>query len=97
MKIKLKAFESKLKGVKAAITVELDGLLWINGILIREGNNGNFVTFPSYKSGDEWRSYIMAKKEFSKAILENYQIGKTVEVGFSEPVMKQEEEEEFPF
>ena len=80
MELKIKAFESKLKGVKAAVTVGIDGIIWINGVLIRQGNNGDFVCYPSYKSGDEYKSYIMAKKEFSNAILNNYEIGKTVDV-----------------
>lgn len=102
MKLTIKAFQSKLKGVKAAVTVGIDGLVWINGILVREGNNGEFLAYPSYKSGDDWKSYIMAKREFSEAILEKYEIGKTATVNFGERTapaeqQKEENEEEFPF
>lgn len=106
MKLTIKAFSSKLNGVKAAVTVGIDGFVWINGILVRQGNNGEFLAYPSYKSNEEWKSYIMAKREFSEAILKNYEIGKTTSVilgaATTAPTPEQHHEEEgkdeeFPF
>lgn len=104
MQLIIKAFKSNLKGVKASVTVGIDNLVWINGINIREGNNGEWVSYPSYKSGDEYKDYIMAKKKFTEAILENYKIGETIEVfigkTFTDVKCKDEKEEdsdEFPF
>lgn len=100
MKITIKSFKSKLQGVKASLSVGIEGLVWINGISIREGKNGDFVSYPSYKQGEEYKSYIMAKKEFTQAILNNYEIDKTVSCNVhlkSEDDLKDEAEEEFPF
>lgn len=103
MKLVIKAFKSNLKGIKASITVGIDNLVWINGVNIREGKNGDWVSYPSYKSGDEYKDYIMAKKKISETILENYEIGETVEVelGVKKKVQEEPEEDEdsdeFPF
>lgn len=100
MRITIKAFESKLDGVEASLTVGIEGIVYINNILVRESKKGKFLAYPSYKSGEEWKSHIMAKKEFSQAILNNYEIGKAVscEVELrTEDDFKDEVEEEFPF
>lgn len=96
MQITIKAFESKLQGIKASLSVGIEGLVWINNIQVREGKNGEFLSYPSYKSGEEWKSHIMAKKEFTQAILSNYEIDKTVSCNVNLKA-EDESEEEFPF
>lgn len=104
MEITIKSFKSNLQGVKASLSIGIDGIIWITGVNVREGKNGDFLAYPSYKSGEEWKSYIMAKKEFTQAILDNYKIGETVEVFIGKTFTdvrckdeKEEDSEEFPF
>lgn len=107
MQITIKAFKSNLQGVLASLTIGIDGVFWINGVAVREGKNGQFLAYPSYKSGDEWKSYIMAKKEFTEAILNNYNIKQEVKFTLGEVTHgnsyntktedNTEDPEEFPF
>ena len=100
MQITINAFKSNLQGVKASLSIGIEGFVWINNVQVREGKNGEFLAYPSYKSGEEWKSHIMAKKEFTQAILSNYEIGNTVSCKVelrTEDDLKDEAEEEFPF
>lgn len=107
MQITIKAFKSNLQGVLASLTIGIEGMFWINGVTVREGKNGQFLAYPSYKSGDEWKSYIMAKKEFTEAILNNYNIKQEVKFTLEEVTHgnryntkiedNTEDPEEFPF
>lgn len=84
MEITIKSFKSNLQGVKASLSIGIDGIIWITGVNVREGKNGDFLAYPSYKSGEEWKSYIMAKKEFTQAILDNYNTKKEVKFTLGE-------------
>ena len=103
MQITIKSFKSNLQGVKASLSIGIDGIIWITGVNVREGKNGDFLAYPSYKSGEEWKSYIMAKKEFTQAILDNYDSKKEVKITIGGTVKKQDDVEEedsestFPF
>lgn len=102
MEITIKSFKSNLQGVKASLSIGIDGIFWITGVNVREGKNGDFLAYPSYKSGEEWKSYIMAKKEFTQAILDNYNPKKEVKITIGTVKKKDDVEEEdsesvFPF
>lgn len=53
MKItKIKVREINKKNVVASASIEIDGSLIINGILLLNGRNGHFVSMPSEKWND---------------------------------------------
>lgn len=77
MKItKIKVREINKKNVIASASIEIDGSLIINGILLLNGRNGHFVSMPSEKWNDGSYhdiTYFKSKKaqDYLKEQIEN--------------------------
>lgn len=72
----IKVREINKKNVVASASIEIDGSLIINGILLVNGRNGHFVSMPSEKWSDgsyHDRVYFKSKKaqDYLKEQIEN--------------------------
>lgn len=93
MIITIKAFKSDRKGVKAILTVGINGIIYINNIKVIETKDktGECISYPSYKSGEFWKSFVVANNKFSQILLDYYIIGSTVAVDIGGLVQEREE------
>lgn len=66
------------EGIKATASVNICGAFAVRGVRIVEGNNGLFVSMPSYKSGNEYKDICFpitqdARKQLQNAVIRAYE------------------------
>lgn len=55
---------------KSLVNITLNGVITIKGIYLVETEDKYFLTFPQYKSKEEYKSYIFADRDFSDGELD---------------------------
>lgn len=83
------------------MSLTLNGVLAIKGVWLKQTSTGKvFMTFPQYKSGDKWMSYIFTEKDinddFSKIIKDLCKKLK-IEAPKDDDIMEAPEGEDLPF
>lgn len=80
---------SKIKNCKAFVSLNIDDVFAISGIKLMEGSNGAWLSFPSYKMGNDYKDYVYPlTSNYRKALTEK------VLKAYNETV---NEDEEIPF
>ena len=77
IKVNITPYEKEDSKVKAFANVVLGDCFAVNGIKVMEGSKGLFLSYPNYKSGDDYKNYCNPttaemRTKIETAVMEQY-------------------------